>query len=159
MSLELKIKSKHLGEEAKIIRFEERKLLKRAKYLIARDGDRRFYRDDETGKWVTTELDKVFHPHWKLLSHRTEDVRNENRATFLARAVLKGQKFTDVERSTKDLGKLSSEESAVNFHLEKSIAGDDIALANYGVERVGPAPFLIIFFLFPGAVRNGAVTL
>ena len=107
MSLELKIKSKHLGEEAKIIRFEERKLLKRAKYLIVRDGDRRFYRDDETGKWVTTELDKVFHQHWKLLSHRTEDVRNENRATFLARAFLKGQKFTDVERSTKDLGKLS----------------------------------------------------
>lgn len=98
MSLELKIKSKHLGEEAKIIRFEERKLLKQARRLIERDGGRRFYVDTETKKWVYTPLDKVYRQHWSLMSHRTEDVRNENRATFLARAYLKGQAYSDVER-------------------------------------------------------------
>jgi len=30
MSIELKVKSKHLGEEARIIRFEERKQLKKS---------------------------------------------------------------------------------------------------------------------------------
>lgn len=102
MSLELKIKSKHLGEEAKIIRFEERKLLKQIQYLIERDGGRRFYTDPETKKWVYTPLDKVFHQHWSLMSHRTEDVRNENRATFLARAYLKGQAYSDVEKPGKE---------------------------------------------------------
>jgi hypothetical protein len=77
MCVELKIKSKHLSEEAKIIRFEEEKL---------RHKNR----------------DKFF----SLREHRKLDVRNENRATFLARAFLAGKAYKTVERKVHDLPKL-----------------------------------------------------
>jgi len=73
MSIELKIKSKHLSEEARIIRFEERKLRARNK----------------------TELLASIH------LHRVKDVRNENRATFLARAYLKGTSYSLLEKNRK----------------------------------------------------------
>lgn len=121
MSIELKIKSKHLSEEARIIRFEERKLLKQVKYLTKRDGDKRFYVDCETKKWVYTPLDKVLTKLWHLSSHRTEDVRNENRATFLARAYLKGQAYSDVESPLSDNGKNNSKLARRNTKLSMCI--------------------------------------
>ena len=74
MCVELKIKSKHLSAEAKIIRFEEEKL---------RQKDRTTF----------------FSLRW----HRKWDVRNENRATFLARAFLAGKTYKSVERKVHDL--------------------------------------------------------
>jgi len=79
MSIELKIKSKHLTEEAKIIRFEERKQKARNKELF-----------------------------WSLRSHRTWEVRNENRATFLARAYLAGKSYKSIEHKVHDIWKLKA---------------------------------------------------
>lgn len=77
MCVELKIKSKHLSVEAKIIRFEEEKLRNRDKAKF-----------------------------FSLREHRKLDVRNENRATFLARALLAGKAYKTVERKVHDLPKL-----------------------------------------------------
>lgn len=81
MSIELKIKSKHLSLESQVIRFEEEKLKKqlRSKKVPA---------------------DQVMPLEWKLHSltnHRKLDVRNENRATFLARAYLEGKPYSSAE--------------------------------------------------------------
>lgn len=74
MSIELKVKSKHLAAEAKIIRFEEKK--QKAKNKAA---------------------------FWSLRQHRRWDVRNENRATFLARAFLAGKPYRIVERKVNSI--------------------------------------------------------
>lgn len=85
MSLELKIKSKHLSEEARIIRFEERKLKRQIKYLKERQKSQ----DTERSLWANI--------NW----HRRWDVRNENRATFLARAFLDGRSYKEIEQTRK----------------------------------------------------------
>lgn len=85
MSLELKIKSKHLSEEAKIIRFEENKLLRQVRYL--RDVQREEEANSVHSKWNS------------LNTHRRQDVRVENRATFLARAFLAGKPYYFIEQT------------------------------------------------------------
>ena len=81
MSVELKIKTKSLASEAKIIRKEERKHLANARWRRDRQKD--------SGKSYGT---------YNLLNiHRTRDVREEARATFLARAFIKGQSRDMVE--------------------------------------------------------------
>lgn len=82
MSVELKIKSKHLSEEARIIRKEEIKRKRQAKWL------RDHQKDDS----------KVHNTFMNLKDHRKWDVRNENRATFLARAFIAGQAYNVVEQ-------------------------------------------------------------
>jgi hypothetical protein len=84
MSLELKIKSKHLTEEAKIIRFEENKLLRQVRYLHETQRD--------------NEADKKFAQWSSLNTHRRQDVRVENRATFLARAFIAGKNYFEIEQ-------------------------------------------------------------
>lgn len=84
MSIELKIKNKHLSEEAKIIRFEERKLLKRAR---------------------VSKNEKTYRNLNSLTQHRKWDVRNENRATSLARAFISGKSYSLVECFCKDIFK------------------------------------------------------
>ena len=86
MSIELKIKSKHLALEAGVIRFEENKLKKQAKWLRV---------NQEFATRVEQKLNS-------LASHRKWDVRNENRATFLARAYISGKPYKSVEQSVKD---------------------------------------------------------
>jgi hypothetical protein len=86
MSIELKIKSKHLSEEAKIIRFEERKLKRQI------DWQRNNNIDPEKLRWQ----------YINIKEHRRIDVRNENRATFLARAYLAGRKYEEVEKKRHD---------------------------------------------------------
>lgn len=92
MSVELKIKSKHLSEEARIIRFEERKLLKnvqyrrRKHYAAGNNGDYEYYNDKDHCDYAS------------LNRHRKWDVRNENRATFLARAYIAGVPYKTVEQ-------------------------------------------------------------
>lgn len=82
MSVELKIKSKHLSEEARIIRVEEIKWKRQAKWL--RDHGK----DDS----------KVHSTFMSLKDHRKNDVRDENRATFLARAFIAGKAYKVVEQ-------------------------------------------------------------
>ena len=89
MSIELKIKSKHLGLEAKVIKFEEAKLKQQLRWMRKRQES----------------LEKL---EWKLqsiTSHRKHEVRNENRATFLARAYIAGVPYKTVEHKVKDRDK------------------------------------------------------
>jgi hypothetical protein len=95
MSIELKIKSKHLSVEAQIIRFEEYKLKKQVRWFITNHK--------ATGANDAAKL-HTFHPFAKfnsLKQHRRWDVRNENRATYLARAYLAGKSYASVEQKRK----------------------------------------------------------
>lgn len=90
MSIELKIKSKHLGLEAKVIKFEEAKLKKQI-------------------RWHSKAQSPNKKLEWKLNSitnHRKWDVRNENRATFLARAFIAGVPYKTVEHKCHDMNVL-----------------------------------------------------
>lgn len=71
MCIELKIKSKHLALEPGIIKFEERKLLER-------------------NGFPNTKYNQL---RW----HRCWDVRNESRATHLARTFLAGKPYNSAE--------------------------------------------------------------
>ena len=89
MSIQLKIKSKHLGLEAKVIKFEEAKLKQQL-------------------RWMRKHQKSVEQLEWKLhsiTSHRKHEVRNENRATFLARAFIAGVPYKTVEHKVKDRDK------------------------------------------------------
>lgn len=96
MSIELKIKSKHLSEEARIIRFEERKLFKQFQwakkkhYETGSNDEYKYYLDPAWRKWDD------------ISNHRKWDVRNENRATFLARAYIAGIPYNRLEQKRKD---------------------------------------------------------
>jgi len=90
MSVELKVKSKHLSEEARIIRFEEHKFRKQVDWLKARQ----------------MPYEKEHDTMMSLKDHRRKDVRNENRATFLARAYIAGKEYKTVEQKCNDLGTL-----------------------------------------------------
>jgi hypothetical protein len=92
MSVELKIKSKHLSEEARIIRFEERKLFKQ--YQWALNNYRAAGNNDMYPRWD----DKAFMSYCSLNTHRKWDVRNENRATYLARAYIAGVPYNTIEQ-------------------------------------------------------------
>lgn len=92
MSIELKIKSKHLSEEAKIIRFEERKLLKQYQWSLDE-----YHKAGHNGMYPRWD-DKAFMNFCSLYIHRKWDVRNENRATYLARAYIAGVPYKTVEQ-------------------------------------------------------------
>ena len=90
MSIKLKIKSKHLALEAGVIRFEELKLKRQIEWLKTHQKN-----DAETSIMGT----------WNSLnSHRRFEVRNEARATYLARAYIEGRKYETVEIERKDNG-------------------------------------------------------
>jgi hypothetical protein len=114
VSIELKIKSKHLGEEAKIIRFEERKLRKQINWLHA--AQQSSIRQDK--QWVS------------LNNHRRSDVRDENRATFLARAYIKGVPYKSVETK-----RVTEKEFAFNIAVKPRVVA---MVAKYGFPRVPP---------------------
>jgi hypothetical protein len=87
MSIKLKIKSKHLALEAGVIRFEEQKLKRQIEWAK--------HRPEYTNLCVD----------WNSLnSHRRFDVRNEARATYLARGYIEGKKYQTIENNLKDLG-------------------------------------------------------
>jgi hypothetical protein len=83
MSIELKIKSKHLALEPAIIRTEEKKILRRI-----RSG-----RCNDTAE--------AFRKYESLHIHRKWNVRNEARATELARAYIAGKPYALVEQKRK----------------------------------------------------------
>ena len=78
MSIELKIKSKHLALEAKVIRFEEQKLKKRIRHNKGSLND------------LLLQLNSI-------AEHRKYVVGRENRATFLARAFIAGTPYNKIE--------------------------------------------------------------
>ena len=82
MCIELKIKAKHLALEPSIIKREEDKLRKQMKYN--RDGDVSYW---------SLNLKRE-----SLCNHRRWNVRNESRATELARAYLAGKPYSYVEK-------------------------------------------------------------
>ena len=87
MSIELKIKSKHLSLESKVIRFEERKVIKQIKWLKVNEPKNAYY----------AELKLC-----SLVDHRKLVVGKENRATFLARAFIGGTPYNKVEQKRRD---------------------------------------------------------
>lgn len=90
MSIKLKIKSKHLALEAGVIRFEEQKLKRQIEWLKKHQKN-----EAEMGAMGT----------WNSLnSHRKFEVRNEARATYIARAYIEGRKYNTVEHNLKDIG-------------------------------------------------------
>ena len=95
MSIELKIKSKHLSEEVKIIRFEERKLFKQYQWSL--NKYRAAGHNDMYPRWN----DKAFMSYCSVSHHRRWDVRNETRATFIARAYIAGIPYKSVEQKRK----------------------------------------------------------
>lgn len=82
MSIELKIKAKHLALEPHVIRHEERKLKKQIRYTQGTDA------------LLIMKLNS-------LVCHRRWNVRNESRATELARAYIAGKAYTKVEQKRK----------------------------------------------------------
>lgn len=87
MSMELKIKSKHLALEPSIIRKEEDKLKGQIRYQSKKENA-------ALALALTTKLES-------LSTHRRWNVRNEARATELARAYLKGKPYVTVEKRSK----------------------------------------------------------
>lgn len=83
MSIELKIKSKHLAHEPAIIRHEEKKILKQIRSGYCND--------------TAAALRK----YGSLYNHRKWNVRNESRATELARAYIAGKPYASVEQKRK----------------------------------------------------------
>lgn len=87
MSIELKIKAKHLALEPSIIRKEEARLKKQMKYNRG-----------ENSYWDLARKRE------ELSVHRRWNVRNESRATELARAYLAGKPYSYVEKKRNDDG-------------------------------------------------------
>ena len=88
MSVKLKIKSKHLALEPAIIRAEENKLKRMIRWA-------RLHQKNEEEMSATCSLNS-------FCSHRRFDVRNEARATYLARAYIEGRHYESVEKSRKE---------------------------------------------------------
>lgn len=80
----LKVKIKSLAAEAKIIRSEERKVLEYSRHCVqGREAEQLEHLSCYVG----------------LRKHRTCEVRNEARISFLAYSFIRGGKIQDVERS------------------------------------------------------------
>jgi hypothetical protein len=101
MSIELKIKSKHLALEPAIIRKEEQKLSKQIKHYKIHH---QISMDDETWSYSKNHPDlySMCLKRGSLICHRKWDVRNEARATYLARAYIKGVPYKVVEANAKE---------------------------------------------------------
>ena len=100
MSTELKIKAKHLATEPAIIRMEEQKVLK---YI--RSG----YCNDASA---------AYNKYVSLRNHRVWNVRNEARATELARAYLAGKDYKMVEQKRKP----ENERKFINYIIPRIAA-------------------------------------
>jgi hypothetical protein len=100
MSIELKIKAKHLALEPAIIRKEEKKLKMqfdwfRQKHQITNVNLFAIYDKHP-------ELYKLHSKRYSLEHHRKTVVRNASRATHLARAYIAGMSYSRVEKKRED---------------------------------------------------------
>jgi len=94
MSVQLKIKHKHLALEPGIIRLEEQKILKQIKHI----------RDNSA--YITDSEKKILNLECKfnnLVCHRKWNVRYESRATHLARAYIAGKEYKWIEPLRKEM--------------------------------------------------------
>ena len=95
MSVELKIKSKHLALEPAIIRKEEKKIRKQIEWIKQKHQIQN-----------ANMFDEMFYPYHKkwysLQHHRKTVVRYEARATHLARAYIAGTPYESVEKKVYD---------------------------------------------------------
>ena len=95
MSVELKIKHKHLALEPAIIRKEEQKIRNQIEWLKQKHQIQ-----------SANMFDDMFYPLHKkwysLHNHRIFDVRYESRATHLARAYLAGIPYEKLEKKIHD---------------------------------------------------------
>lgn len=94
MSIELKIKSKHLALEPAIIRKEEGKLKKQLNWY------KKTYQ--VTDIYSHKEAYATYNKWFSLQNHRKTVVRNEARATHLVRAYLAGIPYEKVEAKMHD---------------------------------------------------------
>lgn len=122
MSVELKIKSKHLSEEARIIRFEERKFLKGFRWEINQ------HKATGHNEALKPYASSNYRKYESLNHHRRWDVRNENRATYLARAYLDGVEYKAVEQKRKE----ENEYTFLAFIVPRVVA----MVNKYGKEQV-----------------------
>ena len=122
MSIELKIKSKHLSEEARIIRFEEHKLLKQWRYDITQ------YAEAGHNDTLRPYSSKAFLSYKSLRDHRVCDVREENRATYLARAYIAGIPYSSVEQTRKP-----EKEYRFQYHIINRVAS---MVSKYGDKKI-----------------------
>ena len=100
MSIELKIKAKHLALEPAIIRKEEQKLKKQFQWFKQK------HQITDVSLWAIydkhPELYKLHSKRYSLEHHRKTVVRNASRATHLARAYIAGMQYSRVEKKCKD---------------------------------------------------------
>ena len=127
MSIQLKIKSKHLSIEASIIRFEEHKLLKQYTWALKKHTDSG--NNDMYPRWN----DAAFTSYCSLNKHRRWDVRNENRATYLARAYIEGCAYSSVEQKRKP----ENEYTFTTYILPRVVA----MVAKYGKPSISPKTY------------------
>ncbi len=87
----LKIKIKVLAEEARIIRHEERRIMRGARWCKCREIDTQANTISDSRREFLVE-------HCDIHQHRVVDVRQEARAALLAYAFLRGRTLTSTER-------------------------------------------------------------
>lgn len=117
MSYELKIKAKSLAAEARIIREEEIKLKRKARYARERQN--------------TKAANHYERQRIALYDHRIDIVRWECRATHLARAFMKGYAYQDIERNARidpwTKGKLIGRvQKLLNKYHNKALTAEDV---------------------------------
>lgn len=124
MSLELKIKDKHLGEESRIIKFEERKLKAAARKIRVQEF---FAGNDEAKKSILEARRRKAEAGFdSLYRHRIDVVRPECRATHLARAFIKGMPARRVELTSKEMPDLRRILAMVNKYHDSTISMDKV---------------------------------
>lgn len=103
MSIELKIKAKHLALEPAIIRKEEQKLKKQIRWM-------------KEHQQPTEDIERKRN---SLYLHRVKNVRDEARATHLARAYIAGKSYMSVEKTCKDFEKVLSLSGRITSMVSK----------------------------------------
>ena len=93
-SIQLKVKSKHLSAEARIIREEESKQLKYGGHNLKR------HRDSGNNDFV--DENNHYRNLYSLREHRKGSLRVEARATHIAHALLKGVDYGAIEKPRAD---------------------------------------------------------
>lgn len=86
MKSHLKIKIKSLASEAKIIRFQERKVLAHRRAMIARQG-------------AEKKVESLYSEYHSLREHRRNEVRTEARLSQLAYAFLREKPYEITEEA------------------------------------------------------------
>ncbi len=100
MSIELKIKAKHLALEPAIIRREEQKLKKQFAWFKQKH---QITENDFTQIFLNhRELYNIHSKRYSLEHHRKTVVRNASRSTHLARAYIAGMSYDRVEKKRED---------------------------------------------------------